>query len=111
VTGQNAGLFATGIYGVVKVISVGATLAFAVEGFGRKKCLMLGGLIQGLTMFWIGGYVSLNKQTTHVGGAGYFSIVCVYLYAVGECKYLSSRYMTLIFFNVGYCIGWGPVPW
>jgi hypothetical protein len=87
VTGQNAGLFATGIYGVVKVVSVGLTLAFAVESFGRKKCLMLGGLIQGLTMFWIGGYMSLNKQATQVGAAGYFSIVCVYLYAVGESSY------------------------
>ncbi|KAI0738639.1 general substrate transporter [Daedaleopsis nitida] len=88
----SAGLFATGIYGVVKVVSVGAVIAFAVEGLGRKLCLIIGGLLQGFMMLWIGGFSAVHPSSDIVP-ASYVSIVAVYLYAVG------------------YCIGWGPVPW
>jgi hypothetical protein len=92
ISGTTSGLFATGVYGVVKVISVSLVLAFAVEGLGRKNCLMIGGLGQALNMIWIGGYSGIHPQKTIVP-ASYVSIVAVYLYAVF------------------YCIGWGPVPW
>ncbi|EGN99201.1 hypothetical protein SERLA73DRAFT_182081 [Serpula lacrymans var. lacrymans S7.3] len=92
ISGTASGLFATGVYGVVKVVAVGLTLAFAVESVGRKNCLIIGGLGQGLTMLWIGGYSGIHPQSTIVP-ASYVSIVAVYLYAVF------------------YCIGWGPVPW
>ncbi|THH17910.1 hypothetical protein EW146_g3006 [Bondarzewia mesenterica] len=88
----NSGLFATGIYGVVKVVSVGTVLVFAVEGMGRKKCLIIGGIGQGVMMLWIGGFQAVHPQSTIVP-ASYVSIVAVYLYAVF------------------YCVGWGPVPW
>jgi len=92
ISGTTSGLFATGIYGVVKVVSVSLVLAFAVEGLGRKNCLMIGGLGQGLTMIWIGGFSGIHTQKTVVP-ASYVSIVAVYVYAIF------------------YCIGWGPVPW
>ncbi|KAH7913229.1 general substrate transporter [Hygrophoropsis aurantiaca] len=92
ISSTNSSLFATGVYGVVKVIAVGLTLAFAVESFGRKQCLMVGSLGQGLMMLWIGGYSAIHPQSTIVP-ASYVSIIAVYLYAVF------------------YCIGWGPVPW
>ncbi|OAX41459.1 general substrate transporter [Rhizopogon vinicolor AM-OR11-026] len=92
ITGTSSGLFATGIYGVVKVISVGLTLAFAAESWGRKMCLFVGGLGQGLMMLWIGVFSAIHPQNTIVP-ASYVSIVAVYLYAVF------------------YCVGWGPLPW
>ncbi|KAF7986248.1 hypothetical protein HWV62_38719 [Athelia sp. TMB] len=92
IDGTTSGLFATGVYGVVKVISVGIVLVFAVESLGRKKCLIIGGLGQGLMMIWIGGHSAAHPQST-VGPASYVSIAAVYLYAVF------------------YCVGWGPVPW
>ncbi|KIJ62884.1 hypothetical protein HYDPIDRAFT_176307 [Hydnomerulius pinastri MD-312] len=92
ISGTSSGLFATGVYGVVKVVAVGTTLAFAVEGMGRKMCFFIGGLGQGFMMLWIGGYSAVHPQSTVVP-ASYVSIVAVYLYAVF------------------YCIGWGPVPW
>ncbi|KAI0745919.1 general substrate transporter [Earliella scabrosa] len=88
----DSGLFATGIYGVVKVVAVGTVLLFAVESMGRKLCLIIGGLIQSLTMIWIGGFSAVHPSSDIVP-ASYVSLVAVYLYAVG------------------YCIGWGPVPW
>ncbi|KAF8627045.1 hypothetical protein AX17_006385 [Amanita inopinata Kibby_2008] len=92
ITGTTSGLFATGIYGVVKAVSVALTLMFAVESLGRKRCLMIGGLGQGAMMLWIGGYSGIHRDGTVVP-ASYVSIVAVYLYAVS------------------YCIGWGPLPW
>lgn len=91
-TSTTSGLFATGIYGVVKVIAVGIVLAFAVESLGRKRCLMIGGLGQGFMMLWIGGFSGIHPQSKVVP-ASYVSIVAVYLYAVF------------------YCVGWGPLPW
>ena len=92
ISSTTSGLFATGIYGVVKTIAVALTLAFAVEGLGRKRCLIIGGLGQGVTMLWIGGFSGIHPQATIVP-ASYVSIIAVYLYAVF------------------YCIGWGPLPW
>lgn len=92
ISGTTSGLFATGIYGVVKTISVALVLAFAVEGLGRKKCLIIGGLGQGLMMMWIGGFSAVHPGNNIVP-ASYVSLVAVYLYAVF------------------YCVGWGPLPW
>ncbi|KAJ7476119.1 general substrate transporter [Mycena latifolia] len=92
ISGTTSGLLATGVYGVVKVISVALVLAFAVEGLGRKNCLMIGGLGQGAMMLWLAGYTGIHPGSGIVP-ASYVSIVAVYLYAVF------------------YCIGWGPLPW
>ncbi|KAG1857876.1 general substrate transporter [Suillus tomentosus] len=92
ITGTASGLFATGIYGLVKVFAVGLTLALAVESWGRKMCLFVGAVGQGLTMLWIGAFGAIHPQSTFVP-ASYVSIIAVYLYAVF------------------YCLGWGPLPW
>ncbi|KAJ7031309.1 general substrate transporter [Mycena alexandri] len=92
ITGTTSGLLATGVYGVVKVVSVSLVLAFAVEGIGRKKCLIIGGLGQGAMMLWLGGYTGIHPSSGIVP-ASYVSIIAVYLYAVF------------------YCVGWGPLPW
>ncbi|OAX41463.1 general substrate transporter [Rhizopogon vinicolor AM-OR11-026] len=92
ITGTSSGLFATGIYGLVKVIAVALTLAFAAESWGRKLCLLVGGLGQGLMMLWIGGFSAIHPQSTIIP-ASYVSIIAVYLYAVF------------------FCVGWGPLPW
>ncbi|KAJ7029274.1 hypothetical protein C8F04DRAFT_1043532 [Mycena alexandri] len=79
----------------VQVISVSLVLAFAVEGIGRKKCLILGGLGRALMMLWIGGFTAFLPPATPVAPSAlsYLSVLAVYLYAVF------------------YCIGWGPLPW
>ncbi|KAF7374733.1 General substrate transporter [Mycena sanguinolenta] len=92
ISGTTSGLLATGVYGVVKVISVALVLFFAVESLGRKKCLIIGGLGQGFMMLWLAGYTGLHPASTIVPSS-YVSIIAVYLYAVF------------------YCVGWGPLPW
>ncbi|KAJ6584126.1 general substrate transporter [Mycena vulgaris] len=93
IDGMTAGLFATGIYGVVKVISVSFVLAFGVEGIGRKKCLIIGGLGQGAMLLWIGGYSAFHPPSLDATPSRYVSVVAIYLYAA--------------FFS----FGWGPIPW
>jgi hypothetical protein len=61
-------------FAVVKVVAVATVLALAVESFGRKKCLITGGLIQAATMLWIAGYQSLHHGTK-IDGAGYVSLI------------------------------------
>ena len=78
---------------MVKVVSVGTVLVLAVERFGRKKCLFYGGLLQGITMLWIGGFSAIHPQATIVP-ASYVSLVAVYLYAVGYCIGEISRSLT-----------------
>ncbi|KAJ7158562.1 general substrate transporter [Mycena filopes] len=92
ISGTTSGLLATGVYGVVKVVSVALVLSFAVEGIGRKKCLIIGGLGQGAMMLWLAGYTGIHPSSGIVP-ASYVSILAVYLYAVF------------------YCVGWGPLPW
>lgn len=87
----SAGLFATGIYGVVKVVCTFLALVFATEQLGRKWSLIVGGIGQAFAMYYIGiqGAVAPNAGLT---GSSYFAIVCVYL------------------FVVFYSGGWGPIP-
>ncbi|KAK0446276.1 general substrate transporter [Armillaria borealis] len=95
ISGTTSGLFATGTSTTCTgccVVAVAIVLAFAVEGMGRKRCLIIGGIGQAATMLWIGGYSAIHTSGTVVP-ASYVSIVAVYLYAVA------------------YCIGFGPLPW
>ncbi|KAB8298648.1 hypothetical protein EYC80_000827 [Monilinia laxa] len=92
--GTSAGLFATGIYGVVKVCVTALGLMFATEQLGRKWSLIIGGLGQAFAMFYIGINQAVNPPVTGapLDGNSIFAIICVYL------------------FVVFYSFGWGPIP-
>ncbi|KAF1958909.1 general substrate transporter [Byssothecium circinans] len=95
IVGINTPLFATGIYGVVKMVACAAFLLFAADSLGRRRSLLWTSIAQGLAMFYIGLYVRIAppKQGAAIPPAGYFSLVCVFLFAG--------------FFQWG----WGPVCW
>ncbi|KAF2725283.1 general substrate transporter [Polychaeton citri CBS 116435] len=92
--GQSAGLFATGIYGVVKVCITALGLMFATEQVGRKWSLIIGASGQAFAMYYMGINQAVNP--VHPGdalnGNSIFAIICVYL------------------FVVFYSFGWGPIP-
>ncbi|ESZ94407.1 hypothetical protein SBOR_5200 [Sclerotinia borealis F-4128] len=92
--GTSAGLFATGIYGVVKVCITALGLMFATEQVGRKWCLIIGGMGQAFAMFYIGVNQAVNPPVdgAPLNGNSIFAIICVYL------------------FVVFYSFGWGPIP-
>lgn len=88
-------LFATGIYGLLKMAGCAAFLILVADSLGRRKSLLWTSIAQGLCMFFIGTYVRIAppKAGVPVPPAGYAAIVMIYLFA--------------IFFQ----FGWGPVCW
>ena len=99
VTGITNGLFATGIYGIVKMVTCAAFLLFAADSLGRRKSLLWTSIAQGLAMFIIGIYVRVYPPENsadgkvHIPPFGYVALVCIFLFAG--------------FFQWG----WGPVCW
>ncbi|KAF3771015.1 hypothetical protein M406DRAFT_35556 [Cryphonectria parasitica EP155] len=89
-----AQLFATGIYGVMKMVSSLAFLLFAADSLGRRKSLLISSVGQAVTLYMIGIYEKIypdNRES--IPPLGYVAIVCVYLY--------------VCFFQ----FGWGPCCW
>ncbi|KAH0370491.1 general substrate transporter, partial [Aureobasidium melanogenum] len=91
----DAGLFATGIYGVVKMTMCACFLLFAADSLGRRKSLLWTSIAMGCAMLYVGLYVRIKPPVkgADIPGAGYMALVCIYLFAG--------------FFQAG----WGPVPW
>jgi hypothetical protein len=95
-TGSSTSLFATGIYGTVKVISTGIFLIVGIERFGRKWPLVGGAWWMAACMFIIGAVlVSFppNPDSGSVSSSSIAMVVMIYLYVIG------------------YSASWGPVPW
>ncbi|KAF2019766.1 MFS quinate transporter-like protein QutD [Aaosphaeria arxii CBS 175.79] len=92
--GTSAGLFATGVYGIVKIVCTAAGLMFATEQMGRKWSLLVGSAGQAFAMFYIGVNQAVHppKEGSALTGNSIFAIICVYL------------------FVVFYSFGWGPIP-
>ncbi|KAJ6079862.1 hypothetical protein N7467_009615 [Penicillium canescens] len=95
VTGNATNLFATGVYGIVKMISCGVFLVFVADSLGRRRSLLWTSIAQGLAMLYIGLYVRIAPpvEGAPVIPAGYVALVCIFLFAA--------------FFQ----FGWGPVCW
>jgi SP family sugar:H+ symporter-like MFS transporter len=93
-SGGSAGLFATGIYGIVKIVVTAIGLMVATEQLGRKWSLIIGGSGQAFAMFYIGINQAVHPVVPgqSLNGNSTFAIVCVYL------------------FVVFYSFGWGPIP-
>jgi hypothetical protein len=90
-----SGLFATGIYGIVKMAACATFLIFVADSLGRRMSLLWTAIAQGAAMFYIGFYVRLDPPVKDqaVPPAGYVAIVMIFLFAS--------------FFQ----FGWGPVCW
>jgi sugar porter (SP) family MFS transporter len=91
----NASLFATGIYGVVKVCSTGIFLIIGIDKFGRRKSLLLGAAWMATMMFILGSVLATHPPTdvNTVSPASIAMVVMIYLYVTG------------------YSASWGPIPW
>jgi sugar porter (SP) family MFS transporter len=96
IVGPKSGLFATGIYGVCKVVACAVFLLIAADSLGRRRSLLWTSVAQSICMFIIGAFVLHNgppKAGAPIPAFGYVALVCIFLFA---------------------CIfqfGWGPVCW
>jgi sugar porter (SP) family MFS transporter len=95
ITGNSNKLFATGIYGVVKMVACAVFLVFAADSLGRRRSLLWTSIAQGTAMMYIGLYVRIKPPLPGdpLPGAGYVALICIFLFAG--------------FFQWG----WGPVCW
>jgi len=94
--GTESGLFATGVYGIVKMVMCFCFLVFAADSLGRRRSLLWTSVAMAASMMYVGLYVRIDPpQEDDVGvpPAGYVALVCIYLFAS--------------FFQWG----WGPVCW
>ncbi|KAL7620813.1 hypothetical protein AAE478_009811 [Parahypoxylon ruwenzoriense] len=95
ITGTSNSLLSTGVYGIVKVVSCAMFLLFMADSLGRRRSLLVSSVGQAFCMFYIGLYVRISPPANDgsVPGAGYFALVCVFIFAA--------------FFQ----FGWGPACW
>ncbi|KAF8849604.1 general substrate transporter [Acephala macrosclerotiorum] len=95
VSKTNSSLFATGVYGTVKVCATGLFLIVGIDKIGRRNSL-LGGALWMMTMMFILGAVLHTHPPTNVNvvsPASIAMVVMIYLYVIG------------------YSASWGPIPW
>ncbi|UZP42266.1 hypothetical protein NXS19_010082 [Fusarium pseudograminearum] len=94
-TGTTVSLFATGVYGIVKVLGCATFLIFFADSLGRRRSLLWTSAAQFLAMYIIGIYGRVEPPVAGAGisAFGYVAIVCIYLWAA--------------FFQ----FGWGPCCW
>ncbi|KAI9635769.1 sugar transporter [Dioszegia hungarica] len=96
ITGSSTSLLASGIYGIVKIISTGIFIAFGIERFGRKKPLAIGVAMMSGFLFIIGAVFNTHPP---VVGSGTVSSASI---AMAVMIYL---------FVIPYCFSVGPLPW
>jgi len=95
VSKTNASLFATGIYGTVKVCATGTFLLVGIDKTGRRKSLLFGAAWMMTMMFIIGAVLHTHPpvDVNNVSPASIAMVVMIYLYVIG------------------YSASWGPIPW
>lgn len=86
VKGTNTGLFATGIYGVVKSVAATISMLFLVDRVGRRTLLLTACVIMTFSLFFVGAYVkiahpSMGDESINSGAIA--AIAFIYIYAIG----------------------------
>ncbi|GME25661.1 Sugar/inositol transporter [Neofusicoccum parvum] len=96
-SGTSVNLLATGVYGIVKMITTLIFMLFFVDRFGRRPALLVGATGAGVAMFYLAGYSKLSGSFTSSSvprdsGAN-AALAMIYVYAVF------------------YGFSWNGVPW
>ncbi|KAL6815298.1 general substrate transporter [Trichoderma sp. SZMC 28013] len=96
VSSTNSSLFATGVYGTVKVVATAIFLFIGIDRWGRKRSLIGGAIWMATMMFIIGAVLATHPpdpKSSTVSSASIAMVVMIYLYVIG------------------YSFSWGPTPW
>ena len=95
ITGNSQSLFATGVYGIVKMCSCAIFITFLADTLGRRWSFVWTGFFMGFAMYYLGFYGRFDppKAGAAIPPAGYVALVMVYLFAAA------------------FQFGWGPVCW
>lgn len=78
-----SGLFATGVYGIVKTVAVLTFIMFVADSLGRRRSLLWTSAAQGTVMFVVGiyGRVQPPVKGADVTPFGYVAIACIFAFA------------------------------
>lgn len=90
VVGTATGLFATGIYGLVKFVTATVALFFLVDRVGRRALLLGGAAVMVFSLFFVGTYIKLAKpdpEATQITSGGIAACAFIYIFVMG---YVSS---------------------
>ncbi|OIW32719.1 MFS quinate transporter QutD, partial [Coniochaeta ligniaria NRRL 30616] len=107
VSGTRSGLFATGIYGVVKFVTVTTSLLFLVDRLGRRTLLLGGSVVMAFSLFFVGIYVRVagvagtGTNEVSITSGGIAACAFIYIYVVG---YMAS------FAGIPYILSSETVP-
>ncbi|KAJ5717352.1 hypothetical protein N7488_002998 [Penicillium malachiteum] len=96
ISSTNSSLFATGIYGTVKVVATAIFLFIGIDRWGRKRSMMGGAAWMAAMMFILGAVLATkppNPDANSVSSASIAMVTMIYLYVIG------------------YSFSWGPTPW
>lgn len=78
-TQDNAALFATGVYGVVKMLSSICFLLFAADSLGRRKSLLVSSVGMTVALYMVGLYEKVYPEA-HTGSVSCcWNTLCVLL--------------------------------
>jgi hypothetical protein len=73
----DSSMFATGIYGTVKVVATAIFLYVGIDRFGRKKSLIAGGFWMAAMMFIIGAVLATHPPVPGASGVSQASTAMV----------------------------------
>lgn len=101
IEGEESRFLATGLYGIVKFVSVLVFSIFIIDFIGRRRSLMLGITLQILTLAFVGAYLGITngrtpdmiKASASATAASKASIVAIFVHAVA------------------WSIGWFSIPY
>ncbi|KAF9457626.1 general substrate transporter [Collybia nuda] len=100
-TGVKNSLFASGIYGVVKVTATTISIFFGVESLGRKLSLFVSAMGMGSLFFIIGSILKTHPPPILVPGA-----------APPPPPPASKAMAAMLYIHACFfAMGWGPIPW
>ncbi|KXJ94921.1 sugar transporter [Microdochium bolleyi] len=88
VKGNSTTLLATGVYGIIKVVTMLFYVGYLVDRVGRRLPLLVGATIQATAMLYLGLYIRFAgvHASTSDGGTpagGIVGIIAIYLYSFG----------------------------
>ncbi|KAF9457603.1 general substrate transporter [Collybia nuda] len=99
--GSSSKLFASGIYGVVKVAATAIFIFFGVETLGRKGSLIVSAFGMGSLFFIIGAILKTHPPPDIKDGA-----------PIPPVPPASQAMAGMLYIYVCfYSLGWGPLPW
>ncbi|KAK2594970.1 hypothetical protein QQS21_007328 [Conoideocrella luteorostrata] len=95
-SGADASLFATGIYGIVKLVFTAISLLLVIDKVGRKWAHIAGGIWMSVIMFIFAAVLATHPPQNDgqaISSASIAMCALIYLYVIG------------------YTGSWGPGPW